>query len=71
MLNTVHSRTTRRSKNLHFVNFIKSNENTLVLCHQQGQIQDFKLGGAHVKKLRRVEGGANIFGVFRVKNHPT
>ena len=69
MLNTVHSRTTRRSKNLHFVNFIKSNENTLVLCHQQGQIQDFKLGGAHVKKLRRVEGGANIFGVFRVKNH--
>jgi hypothetical protein len=26
-------------------------------------------GGAHLKKLRRVEGGANIFGVFRVKNH--
>ena len=26
-------------------------------------------GGAHVKKLRHVEGGANIFGVFRVKNH--
>jgi hypothetical protein len=23
----------------------------------------------HLKKLRRVEGGANIFGVFRVKNH--
>ena len=35
----------------------------------QGRIQDFKLGGARLKKLRRAEGGANIFGVFRVKNH--
>jgi hypothetical protein len=35
----------------------------------QGRIQDFKLRGAHLKKLRRAEGGANIFGVFRVKNH--
>ena len=36
----------------------------------QGRIQDFKLwGGEHLKKLRRAEGGANIFGVFRVKNH--
>ena len=26
-------------------------------------------GGAHLKKLRRAEGDANIFGVFRVKNH--
>ena len=26
-------------------------------------------GGAHLKKLRRAEGGATIFGVFRVKNH--
>jgi hypothetical protein len=26
-------------------------------------------GGAHLKKLRRAEGCANIFGVFRVKNH--
>jgi hypothetical protein len=33
-------------------------------------MQDFKLGGgAHLKKLRRGEGGAKIFGVFRVKNH--
>ena len=38
--------------------------------HTQGRIQDFKLGGgAHLKKLRRAEGGAKIFGVFRVKNH--
>ena len=35
----------------------------------QGQIQDFKLGGAHLKKLRRAAGGAKFFGVFRVKNH--
>ena len=35
----------------------------------QGRIQDFKLGGAHLKKLRRAEGVAKIVGVFRVKNH--
>jgi hypothetical protein len=35
----------------------------------QGRIQDFKLGGAHLKKLRRAVGGAKIVGVFRVKNH--
>ena len=33
----------------------------------QGRIQDFKLGGTHLKKLRRAEGGAKIFGAFRVK----
>ena len=37
--------------------------------YNQGRIQNFKLGGAHFKKLRRAEGGAKIFGVFRVKNH--
>jgi hypothetical protein len=46
----------------------------IVLCFSvslttQGRMQDFKLGGAHLKKLRRAGGGANIFGVFRVKNH--
>jgi hypothetical protein len=35
----------------------------------QGRIQDFKLGGTHLKKMRRAEGGAKIFGIFRVKNH--
>jgi hypothetical protein len=35
----------------------------------QGRIQDFKLVGAQLKKLRQVEGGTEIFGVFRVKNH--
>ena len=36
----------------------------------QGRIRDFKIrGGAHLKKLRRAEGGAKIVEVFRVKNH--
>jgi hypothetical protein len=34
-----------------------------------GRIQDFKLGGVHLKKMHRAEGGAEMFGVFRVKNH--
>jgi hypothetical protein len=29
----------------------------------------FKVRRVHLKKLRRAEGGAKIFGVFRVKNH--
>ena len=29
----------------------------------------FKVRGAHLKKLRRADGGAKIVGVFRVKNH--
>ena len=29
----------------------------------------FQVRGVHLKKLHRAEGGANIFGVFRVKNH--
>jgi hypothetical protein len=68
----------------------------ILLQSVQGRIQDFKLGGAYLKNLRRArearkllgyfvwkitilrqkilffpiaEGGANIFGVFRVKNH--
>jgi len=35
----------------------------------QVRIQDFKLGEAHFKKLRRAEGGAKNIGIFRVKNH--
>ena len=30
----------------------------------QGRIQDFKLGGADLKKLRRAEGGAKMVGYF-------
>ena len=29
----------------------------------------FQVRGAHLKKLRRAEGGAKFFWVFRVKNH--
>jgi hypothetical protein len=29
----------------------------------------FQVGGAHLRKLRRAEGGAKIFGLFCVKNH--
>jgi hypothetical protein len=41
----------------------------LIVSIFQGRIQDFKLGGAHLKKLRRAVGGAKLFWVFRVKNH--
>ena len=41
----------------------------LVSISTQGRIQDFKLGGVHLKKLHRAEGGAKHFGLFRVKNH--
>jgi hypothetical protein len=30
---------------------------------------EFQVRGAHLKKLRRAEGGAKIVGVFRVKNY--
>jgi hypothetical protein len=32
-------------------------------------VYQFHPGGAHLKKLRQAEGGAKMFGVFRVKNH--
>ena len=32
----------------------------MILYRIQGRIQDFKLGGAHLKKLRRVEEGAKF-----------
>jgi hypothetical protein len=37
----------------------------ILFVHVQGRIEDFK----HLKKLRWAEGGANILGIFRVKNH--
>jgi hypothetical protein len=44
--------------------------NVCVGCSLRWRIKDIKLGGgAHLKKLRRAEGGAKIVGVFRVKNH--
>ena len=39
--------------------------------HTTGADPGFQVrgGGAHLKKLRRAEGGAENVGVFRVKNH--
>ena len=37
--------------------------------YDAGADPGFQVRGAHLKKLRRAEGGAKIFGVFRVKNH--
>ena len=38
--------------------------------HKPGADPGFQVrGGAHLKKLRRAEGGAKIVWVFRVKNH--
>ena len=40
------------------------------VVHNAGADPGFQVrGGAHLKKLRRAEGGAKIFEVFRVKNH--
>ena len=47
----------------------KTKTKTFITLTVQGRIQDFKLGGAHLKKLCRAEGGAKFFWVFRVKNH--
>ena len=44
----------------------------ILLCAKEqlkDYIQDFKLGGVHLRKLRGAERGAKTFGVFRVKNH--
>jgi hypothetical protein len=42
----------------------------LIYEYSSGADPGFQVrGGAHSKKLRRVEGGVKIFGVFRVKNH--
>ena len=37
--------------------------------HRPGADPGFQVRGAHLNKLRRAEGDAKIFGVFRVKNH--
>ena len=39
------------------------------MIYISGADPGFQVRGAHLKKLRRAEGGAKILGVFRVKNH--
>ena len=49
---------------------IQNCESVIILhISMQRRIQDFKLREAHLRKLRQVEGGAKIVGVFRMKNH--
>ena len=38
-------------------------------CKISGADPGFQLRGAHIKELRRAEGGAKFVEVFRVKNH--
>ena len=62
----IHSNVTNH---LYHTNKLFDLDHEIIINIVQGRIQDFKLGGAHLKKLRRAEGGAKTFGVFRVKNH--
>jgi hypothetical protein len=39
------------------------------MLQSAGAYPGFQVRGARLKKLRRAEGGAKIFGIFRVKNH--
>jgi hypothetical protein len=41
----------------------------IYLSLASGADPGFQVRGAHFKKLRRAEGGAKIFRVFRVENH--
>ena len=44
-------------------------KNIFISSMDSGADPGFQFSGAHLKKLRQAEGGTNIFGVFRVKNH--
>ena len=50
------------------VSFYSISVNTFVTTGA-GVDPGFQVRGAHLKKLRRAEGGENIFWVFRVKKH--
>ena len=52
-----------QSKNSNLIQFIP------LYWHLSGADPGIQVRGAHLKKLRRAEGGAKNFGVFRVKNH--
>jgi hypothetical protein len=55
---------------LRFKNERKQRHKNVDMLFSAGADPGFQVGGgAHSKNLRRAEGGAIIFGVFRVKNH--
>ena len=51
----------------------ETGENNQTLSHNvvssTGADSGFQVRGTHLSKLRRMEGGGKICGVFRVKNH--
>ena len=57
----------RKSRKLNLFDKIENNMAPTYVSRDGSRISSE--GGAHLKKLRRAEGGAQIFGVFRVKNH--
>ena len=61
-------------KNLYYLNKTNHHDITevwlkLVFNTNAGADPGFQVKGVHLKKMRRAEGGAKYFGVFRVKNH--
>jgi hypothetical protein len=48
---------------------IHSSHHYILMEYSTGADPGFQVRGEHLKKLRRAEGGAKIFGIFRVKNH--
>jgi hypothetical protein len=55
---------------INFTNNIEESVNTITNIPVSGADPGFQVrGGTKFKKLRRAEGGAKVFGVFRVKNH--
>ena len=60
-----------------FCHVLQDNNTSILVCTTvllrcrgfSGADPGFQFRGAHLKKLRRAEGDAKFFGVFRVKNH--
>jgi hypothetical protein len=57
----------RKSRKLNLFDKIENNMAPTYVSRDGSRISSE--GGAHLKKLRRAKGGAQNFGVFRVKNH--
>jgi hypothetical protein len=61
-----HPTTTQKTKKIRNTHPILPQHRKL---RRSGADPGFQVRGTHLKKLRRAEGGAKIFEVFRVKNH--
>jgi hypothetical protein len=49
--------------------YIITTQRQTIYKYDSGADPGFPVRGTHLKKMRRAEGGAKMFGVFRVKNH--